>query len=508
MQIGHDRPPKNKKETPPSVGAGDTSRLLTEEAGITRRAFVEGVLSVAGGLAVASVVSSIDRAATSERSHEPNPLERQKALFEKMSQAELAQWILESSGDAATPEKPVRTPNNTAAYIDLKNMADGEPAYKQTLLALDGETIKLAVEVNRDILMFRALLVTTLQDPANYFEGQPILVQSGQLTNRSGSHKGRQDKSHFYGNSIDLSGALINGAASDNDPSNLHPYDSPINQQLGRIIDQVGKLVGVTSSSSPKSLERVDSLHGKPELSRGHYHLNAGSASATKHAARVKVSMKGQSKFELNSPILTDLQASGISPEGRGFIHTYETFRSTTYGDAHPGGTPTIGYGATYYLEGTIITRNGQPVIIEGENEKPQMGDAITQEEADKLSKHMIEKKYLPPVVAALTQKGMSVTQHQLDALVSYSFHRGPGNVAKLINQLHKIAQAGDGNDALAIKAAFMHDINGPVAEQFRQGVGRRYLDTADIFMDGDYQRQSRPIDLTAWAAIIATYCK
>ena len=473
---------------------------------MSRRSFLK-YTGVLGGAAVAIWAGSNIYDKFAEKTP-PTTLEQQKTELERLSTPELAQWILHSTGDSATLDQPVRTPTDTAAYEDLKNMAEGKPAYRQTLLKLDGEKVKMNVEVNRGILLFRALLTDALRDPANYFEGKPILIQSGQLTNRSGSHKGHSDKSHLYGNSIDFGGAMIDGAKSDDDEDNLYPYDSPINQKLGAIADAVGAMVGVTTSQKTESLERVDSLRGEPGLSKGHYHYNTSGASAKEHAAIVRSSIMDQPEmyFETAEPVL-DLSFAGISSQGMDFIHTYETFRSTTYGDAGGGrGTLTIGYGATYYLKGTVITREGRELTIESDGKKPHMGDTITRDEADRLSKEMIEREYTKPVVLALEENGVMITQHQLDALVSYSFHRGGGNATKLIKRLKKLADAEHGNDALAINAAFMYDINTTVAERFRNGVTNRYMDTADIYIHGDYHRESHPFDPRAWDAIIAAY--
>lgn len=446
-----------------------------------------------------------------EELQSPDPsatLEEQKAEFDRMPSKELAQWILNSSGDEATSDQPVRTPKTTDAYKDLKNIAEGRPAYEQPVLKLDGIDIKMDVEINRDILLFRALMTAALRDPANYFDGKPILIQSGQLTNRSGSHKSSHDKSHFYASSIDFSGALVDGGKSDDDPNNLHPFDSPINRQLGKIADEVGKVVGVKTSGRPQSLERVDASQGEPGLSKGHYHYNASDASARDHANVVRGSILDQPEqfFKLEQPVI-DLKLAGISPEGRDFINTYETFSSETYGDAGGGrGTLTIGYGATYYLKGTVITRGGKAVVIEHDGQEPLMGDMITSYEGNLLTEKMIKQEYLGPVVAALEKNGMTATQHQLDALISYSFHRGDGNADKLVGRLKKLADAGHGNDALAIKAAFMYDINSTVAERFRNGVARRYLDTADIYIRGNYEREARSFEPSAWDVINAAY--
>lgn len=484
---------------------------------MSRREFLRGSSKLAGVVLGAALVTkagfNIADMVTEQQTPELSPtLEKQKAEFDRMSDPELAQWILDSTGDEATSDKPVRTPSYTDAYEDLKNTAEGKPAFRHTLLQLDGKKIKMDVEVNRDILMFRALLTVALRDPANYFEGKPILIQSGQLTNRSGSHSGRGDKSHFYGNSIDCSGAMKDGSKPDEDP-NLYAFDSPkkpspINQKLGRVLDMVGELVGVKTSGRLASLERVDSLHGEPGLSTSHYHFNASNESSRAHALAVRSSIFDQANmyFELNDPVL-DLRSAAVSDEGRDFIHVYETFRGTTYGDAGNGrGTRTIGYGATYYLKGTVITRDEQEVTIENDGEKPRMGDTITEDEADRLSKEMIEREYMKPVVAALEKYGMLATQHQLNALVSYSYHRGGSNAAKLVGRLRELADAEHSNDGLAIRAAFMFDINSEVDARFRNGVTNRYLDTADIYIRGNYRRNNRSFDPSAWGVIIAAY--
>ncbi len=459
--------------------------------------FVVGVLA---GVGLDRTIGSQEVINKTERKRGPakepkNPLEKSLAFFEKMSEEELAAWILDNSGTEATDEDPVKFSEKSYARTDLENTAAGRPAYSQPLLELDGKEYSMEVYANRDILLFRALLIEALRDSSNYFERKPIKVESNHITNRSGSHKSTLDKSHFYGNSMDFSGSLENGG-----------YDSPANRQLGKIIDEIGGLIGVKTSGKKESLERVDSLHGKPGLSKGHYHVNSSNDSAISNAERARDALRGKYTFENKGPLI-DLSSATISKAGLNFIHEYEKFWADAYGDAHPGGTITIGYGATYYLKGTEITRSGETITIEGEKEKPKLGDKITLEEADRLSRLMIEKEYLDPVVTRLKKNEMSVTQSQLDALVSYSFHRGPGNVVKLIDRLYGLYKEGYGNDELAVRTAFMYDIDGPVREIFREGVTRRYLDTADIFIGADYQRQhNRPYNPRAWKVLRNIY--
>lgn len=480
---------------------------------VSRRDFLRGASKIIGCTAAAAFTVDIaaDGAAMfaeQRMSATSTALEKQKAEFDAMSNSDLARWILDLSGDEATRDRPVRTPRTTAAYQDLKNTAEGKPAYRQTLLTIDGKGITMDVEINRDILLFRALLTAALRDPANYFEGKPIMIQSGQFTNRSGSHKSRHDKSHFYASSIDFSGALIDGSKSDDDTNNLHPYDSLINRQLGKIADEIGRLVGVKTSASPQSLERVDAIHGTPGLSKGHYHYNASDTSARDHARALRKSIVGQPEqfFRLEQPVI-DLNSAGIGTHGSNFICEYETFRGETYSDAGGGrGTRTIGYGATYYLKGTDITRGGRKITIKADGEKPRRGDTITPHDAGLLLNKMIGESYLTPVLTALAKNDMKVTQHQLDALVSYSYHRGGGTVGKLIGRLKNLSDAGRGNDALAVRAVFMYDINSEVAEVFRNGVADRYLDTADVYIRGEYKRENRSFNPDDWEVVIAAY--
>jgi GH24 family phage-related lysozyme (muramidase) len=199
-----------------------------------------------------------------------------------------------------------------------------------------------------------------------------------------------------------------------------------------------------------------------PKLSTSHYHYNTSDDSARDHAIAVRNSIKDQPNMFLEAEYSENyLYPTGISAKGRDFIHSYETFSEKTYGDAGGGrGTLTIGYGATYYLEGTVITRDGEELVIEDDGQKPRMGDTMTEPEADRLSKQTIEQEYLRPVVAALEKNGLMATQQQLDALVSYSYHRGGSNAAKLVGRLRELADAEHSNDGLAIRAAFMFDIN------------------------------------------------
>lgn len=75
-------------------------------------------------------------------------------------------------------------------------------------------------------------------------------------------------------------------------------------------------------------------------------------------------------------------------------------------------GKPTIGWGATYYKDGT----------------KVKLGDTITQEEADELLDWMIEKEYESYVKKVVTSK---INPYQSDALTSFAYNCGTGNLKK-----------------------------------------------------------------------------
>lgn len=93
-----------------------------------------------------------------------------------------------------------------------------------------------------------------------------------------------------------------------------------------------------------------------------------------------------------------------------------------------PAGVPTIGYGATHYLD-------GRPV---------QLGDApITRAQAERLLFNMVLNEYLPRVVALCPNVD---TPQRLAALIDFAFNLGTGNLRA--STLRKRVNAGRWDDA------------------------------------------------------------
>lgn len=97
-----------------------------------------------------------------------------------------------------------------------------------------------------------------------------------------------------------------------------------------------------------------------------------------------------------------------ISEQGLNLIKKYEAFSSVPY--ICPAGKPTIGYGNTFY-------KNGQAVKMTDK--------AITKQEADELLKAILEKfeTQVDKIVTA------NINQHQFDALCSFAYNCGLGNL-------------------------------------------------------------------------------
>lgn len=98
------------------------------------------------------------------------------------------------------------------------------------------------------------------------------------------------------------------------------------------------------------------------------------------------------------------------SKKGIELIKKYEGFRSEPYRDAV--GVPTIGYGATYYPNGNKVKMTDRP---------------ITEPQATELLKVML-KSYENSVKMLVTSE---LNQNQFDALVSFVYNLGAGNLSK-----------------------------------------------------------------------------
>jgi lysozyme len=95
------------------------------------------------------------------------------------------------------------------------------------------------------------------------------------------------------------------------------------------------------------------------------------------------------------------------SENGLNFIKREEGCILHAYKDSV--GIPTIGFGNTFYLNGTPV----------------KMGDKITQIQADELIHKLVPKFSIP--LDKLVQSGVVLTQNQYDALLSLSWNIGTG---------------------------------------------------------------------------------
>jgi len=99
-----------------------------------------------------------------------------------------------------------------------------------------------------------------------------------------------------------------------------------------------------------------------------------------------------------------------ISQKGLDLIKKFEGFSAKPY--ICPAGVPTIGYGATYYTNGTKVTMSDEP---------------ISEEWAEKLLSNMTHT-YEKGVESLVIPK---ITQNQFDALTSFAYNVGVTNFKK-----------------------------------------------------------------------------
>jgi len=98
------------------------------------------------------------------------------------------------------------------------------------------------------------------------------------------------------------------------------------------------------------------------------------------------------------------------SNNGIRLIQEFEGLRLTSY--LCSAGVPTIGYGATFYEDGS----------------KVKLGQTITNAQAEQLLKDHL-KEFEGSVLGLLNTT--KVNQNQFDALVSFTYNLGAGNLAK-----------------------------------------------------------------------------
>lgn len=95
-----------------------------------------------------------------------------------------------------------------------------------------------------------------------------------------------------------------------------------------------------------------------------------------------------------------------INEKGIKLLHKYEALRLNAY--LCPAGLPTIGWGNTFYEDGTKVS----------------LGDKITKEKADKLFFKVLNKYFIPGVKKLID---VNLNENQFSALVSFAYNVGLG---------------------------------------------------------------------------------
>lgn len=105
-----------------------------------------------------------------------------------------------------------------------------------------------------------------------------------------------------------------------------------------------------------------------------------------------------------------------LSDKGFEMLAVFEGFRPNPYRDSV--GVPTIGYGNTYYLDGSKVTMSDPP---------------ISRDEAKRLKMAVVNKDFAPAVNRLLEHqiKAGQINQNMFDALISLAYNIGVGALAK-----------------------------------------------------------------------------
>jgi lysozyme len=143
------------------------------------------------------------------------------------------------------------------------------------------------------------------------------------------------------------------------------------------------------------------------------------------------------------------------SNNGIRLIQEFEGLRLTSY--LCSAGVATIGYGATYYQDGS----------------KVKLGQTITRDQADQLLKDHL-KEFEGSVLGLLNTT--KVNQNQFDALVSFCFNLGAGNLAK--SQLLRFVKANPKDPKIAAEFAKWNRAGGEVS----RGLVRRRKKEAELY--------------------------
>lgn len=100
-----------------------------------------------------------------------------------------------------------------------------------------------------------------------------------------------------------------------------------------------------------------------------------------------------------------------LTQKGIDLLHKWEGLRLDAY--LCPANVPTIGYGNTYYLDGSRVS----------------IGDTITEQQANRLFQKILERDFIPKVRELV--KKVKLTDNQFSALVCFAYNVGIGAFSK-----------------------------------------------------------------------------
>ncbi len=155
------------------------------------------------------------------------------------------------------------------------------------------------------------------------------------------------------------------------------------------------------------------------------------------------------------------IEDSLVSSKGIDFIKSWEGFYPNKYYDCV--GVLTQGYGLT-----------GKEI--------EDLPATITEEKATELLKDWINRKYAPVVKKDLDSKGISLKQHEFDALISFSYNCGTSGL--LESTLYRNVCNGI-RDKDTITSNFQAWSNG--GGKRIEGLYRRRIKEAAMFLENDY---------------------
>lgn len=157
-------------------------------------------------------------------------------------------------------------------------------------------------------------------------------------------------------------------------------------------------------------------------------------------------------------------------------------------------GTITIGYGVTNHdftssSTAKYINENNWSKYFRpsGSGYRVNSGDCVPIDIIDKIKLNSLENRYAAPIDRYAEQYGVTLNQHQKDALTSFNYNLGEGNTEKLIS-----AYASGGEEGLwNVMKNYMHaKING--VSQELDGLKKRRKGEFALFVTGDYTDQGK----------------